>query len=62
MSNLRVKGSKQKRTLPTAQQSSESLQAQIASFLNSGGVIEEIPRGVSGQIFTPIAKNHSNRP
>lgn len=62
MSNLRVKGSKQKRTLPIAQQSSESLQAQIASFLNSGGVIEEIPRGVSGQIFTPIGKNHSNRP
>lgn len=56
MSNLRVKGSNQKRTVPTAQQSSESLQAQVASFLSSGGVIEEIPRGVSGQVFTQIGK------
>ncbi|HZJ93892.1 MAG TPA: hypothetical protein VFD09_12520 [Thiopseudomonas sp.] len=42
--------------MPTAQQSSESLELQIASFLNSGGVIEEIPRGVTGQVFTPMAK------
>ncbi|MCK9533322.1 MAG: hypothetical protein M0Q98_01350 [Pseudomonas sp.] len=56
MSNTRVKGSNQKRTVPTAQQSSESLELQIASFLNSGGIIEEIPRGVSGQIFTPATK------
>ncbi len=57
MSNMRVKGSNQKRPGPAAQQqSSELLQVQIDSFLNSGGVIEEIPRGVSGQIFTPIAK------
>lgn len=57
MSNLRVKGSNQKRSVLTVQQqSSELLQAQVASFLNSGGVIEEIPRGVSGQVFTQIGK------
>lgn len=57
MLNMRVKGSNQKRSVPAAQQqSSDLLQAQIDSFLDSGGVIEEIPRGVSGQVFTPIAK------
>lgn len=58
MSNTRVKGSNQRRTVPTAQQSSESLQLQIASFLDLGGVIEEIPRGVSGQIFIPQTKKN----
>ncbi|HKM38227.1 MAG TPA: hypothetical protein VJY83_11390 [Thiopseudomonas sp.] len=56
MPNTRIKGSNQRRIVPTAQQSSESLELQIASFLNSGGVIEEIPRGVTGQVFTPMAK------
>lgn len=56
MPNTRVKGSNQRRIVPNAQQSSEALDVQIASFLKSGGVIEEIPRGVTGQIFTPMAK------
>lgn len=56
MSNTRIKGSNQKRTPPAAQQSSESLRLQIANFLDSGGVIDEIPQGVSGQVFTPLAK------
>ncbi len=56
MSNTRIKGSNQRRIVPIAQQSSESLELQITSFLNSGGVIEEIPRGVTGQVFTPTAK------
>jgi hypothetical protein len=56
MSNTRVKGSNQKRSQPNAQQSSESLRLQITHFLDSGGVIDEIPQGVSGQVFTPIAK------
>lgn len=56
MSNTRVKGSNQKRTAPTAQQSSESLSLQVAQFLGTGGVIEEIAQGVSGQIFTPQTK------
>ena len=57
MLNMRVKGSNLKRSVPAAQQqSSDLLQAQIDYFLDSGGVIEEIPRGVSGQVFTPIGK------
>ena len=56
MSNTRVKGSNQKRTVPAAQQSSESLSLQVAQFLGTGGVIEEIAQGVSGQIFTPQTK------
>lgn len=56
MSNTRVKGSNQKRTQPNAQQSSESLRLQITHFLDSGGVIDQIPQGVSGQVFTPMAK------
>lgn len=56
MPNTRVKGSNQRRIVPNAQHSSTALEAQIASFLESGGVIEEIPRGVSGQVFTPMAK------
>ena len=59
MLNMRVKGSNQKRSVPAAQQqSSDLLQAQIDSFLDSGGVIDEIPRGVSGQIFTPLEKKN----
>lgn len=56
MSNTRVKGSNQKRTPPNVQQSSESLRLQIANFIDSGGVIDEIPQGVSGHVFTPMAK------
>ncbi|GEM_PF-3357773 len=56
MSNTRVKGSNQKRQQQSAQQSSESLHLQITHFLNSGGVIDEIPQGVSGYVFTPMAK------
>ena len=56
MPNTRVKGSNQRRIVQVAQQSSQALEAQIATFLKSGGVIEEIPRGVTGQIFTPMAK------
>ncbi|MDY0249675.1 MAG: hypothetical protein RBR45_06405 [Pseudomonas sp.] len=56
MSNTRVKGSNQKRSTPAAQQTSASLDAQIARFLDNGGAIEVIPRGVSGQVFTPIKK------
>ena len=56
MPNTRVKGSNQRRIVQVAQPSSQALEAQIATFLKSGGVIEEIPRGVTGQIFTPMAK------
>ena len=56
MSITRVKGSNQKRNTAVARQSSESLEIQIAQFLGTGGTIEEIPQGVSGQVFTPQAK------
>ena len=32
---------------------SESLEAQVAAFLNSGGEIQQIAKGVSGQSLTP---------
>ncbi len=56
MSNTRVKGSNQKRSQPNAQLSSESLDLQMTRFLDSGGVIDQIPQGVSGQVFTPMTK------
>ncbi|WP_437883055.1 hypothetical protein [Pseudomonas sp. LRF_L74] len=31
----------------------ESIEAQIAAFLNSGGEIQQIAKGVSGQTGTP---------
>ena len=30
---------------------SESLEAQVAAFLNSGGEIQQIAKGVSGQVY-----------
>ncbi|MFB0964058.1 MAG: hypothetical protein QMB97_11220 [Pseudomonas sp.] len=56
MSNTRMKGSNQKRNTPATQQTSASLDAQVAQFLDNGGAIEVIPRGVSGQVFTPNKK------
>ena len=56
MPNTRVKGSNQKRNTPATQQTRASLDAQVAQFLDNGGAIEVIPRGVSGQEFTPNKK------
>ncbi|MDY7219013.1 hypothetical protein TOI97_05430 [Denitrificimonas sp. JX-1] len=56
MPNTRIKGSNQRRTVQMAQKSSDDLQAQIAQFLGAGGVIEEIPQGLSGQPFIPYSK------
>ncbi len=46
--------------------SSENLENQVAQFLASGGKIQEIPLGVSGQVATSgprhitLGKRHSN--
>jgi len=48
--------------------SSENLENQVAQFLASGGKIQEIPLGVSGQVATSgprhitLGKRHSNQP
>lgn len=46
---MRVKGSSQKPKPQPAVETSESIEAQIAAFLKSGGEIQQIAKGVSGQ-------------
>ncbi|UVE18947.1 hypothetical protein NVV93_06040 [Pseudomonas sp. LS44] len=50
---MRVKGSSSKPKPAPAVETRESLEAQMAAFLQSGGEIQEIARGVSGQVYTP---------
>lgn len=50
---MRVKGSSQKPKPQPAVETSESIEAQIAAFLKSGGEIQQIAKGVSGQSLTP---------
>lgn len=38
---------------PAAVETRESLEAQVAAFLNSGGEIQQVAKGVSGQSWTP---------
>jgi hypothetical protein len=49
----RIKGSNRTSKPAAATSTSESLDAQIAAFLKSGGEIQEIDKGVSGQSWTP---------
>lgn len=41
-----------KRTTRLAKETSRTIEEQIARFLETGGKIQEIPRGVSGQVVT----------
>ncbi|CAD5108633.1 hypothetical protein [Zestomonas carbonaria] len=50
---MRVKGSNSKPKPAPATETRESIEAQVAAFLQSGGEIQEIARGVSGQTYTP---------
>ncbi|MEO4047449.1 hypothetical protein AAFN46_10215 [Pseudomonas sp. CAU 1711] len=45
---MRTKQSQQPKP-PAAVATSESLEAQVAAFLNSGGEIQQVAKGVSGQ-------------
>ncbi|MBM7060639.1 hypothetical protein JQX08_07945 [Pseudomonas sp. UL073] len=50
---MRIKESHSKPKPPPAVETRESIEAQVAAFLKSGGEIQEIARGVSGQVYTP---------
>jgi len=49
---MRVKASQSKAKPAPAVETSESINAQIAAFLKSGGEIQQIAKGVSGQTHT----------
>ncbi|MDE1168917.1 MAG: hypothetical protein PW845_26925 [Pseudomonas sp.] len=53
MAAMRVKASTTKAKPAPAVETSESINAQIAAFLKSGGEIQQIDKGVSGQTYTP---------
>jgi hypothetical protein len=53
MAAMRVKASNSKVKPAPAVETSESINEQIAAFLKSGGEIQQIAKGVSGQTFTP---------
>ena len=50
---MRVKASASKAKPSPAVETSASINAQIEAFLKSGGEIQEIKKGVSGQTFGP---------
>jgi hypothetical protein len=53
MAAMRVKASNSKAKPAPAVETSESINSQIAAFLKSGGEIQQIAKGVSGQTFGP---------
>ncbi|MCD5991860.1 hypothetical protein KDX30_28625 [Pseudomonas sp. CDFA 553] len=53
MAAMRVKASNSKAKPAPAVETSDSINAQIAAFLKSGGEIQQIAKGVSGQTFGP---------
>jgi hypothetical protein len=46
-----------RRNQPAGSETSESISEQTAKFLSSGGKVQEIPRGVSGQPGTTARKH-----
>ncbi len=46
-----------KRKQPNALETSESIEAQVQAFLASGGEIQQVPKGVSGQTNTSGPKH-----
>ncbi|MGV8843654.1 MAG: hypothetical protein ACOH2I_10565 [Pseudomonas sp.] len=51
MAAMRVKASAMKKKPAAAVETHSSINEQVAAFLKSGGEIQEIPKGVSGQVF-----------
>lgn len=56
MAVMRVKASQSKATPAPAVETRESIEAQVAAFLNSGGEIQQIAKGVSGQAPGAVSK------
>ena len=54
---MRVKASNSKAKPAPAVETSESINSQIAAFLKSGGEIQQIAKGVSGQTFGRPSKS-----
>ncbi|KTC32918.1 hypothetical protein AO265_37555 [Pseudomonas sp. ABAC61] len=50
---MRVKNSSSKVKPAPVVETSESINEQVAAFLKSGGKIQQIDKGVSGQTFAP---------
>lgn len=50
---MRVSEANRKVKQEPAQATHESLQAQVAAFLQAGGEIQQIAKGVSGQVSPP---------
>ena len=50
---MRVKGSNKVAKPAPGVETRESIEAQVAAFLQSGGEIQQVERGVSGQVWTP---------
>ena len=46
-----------RRNQPAAIETSDTIAQQVASFVKDGGKIEEVPRGVSGQVNTSARKH-----
>ncbi|MEG5263983.1 hypothetical protein TRP66_06735 [Pseudomonas sp. JDS28PS106] len=53
MAAMRIKASHSKPKPAPAVETSDSINEQIAAFLKSGGEIQQIAKGVSGQTFAP---------
>jgi hypothetical protein len=51
MAAMRVKASNSKPKPAPAVETSASIDSQIAAFLSSGGEIQQIAKGVSGQVY-----------
>ncbi|WP_439859166.1 hypothetical protein [Pseudomonas sp. MBLB4136] len=51
MAAMRVKASQSKPKPAPAVETSASIDAQIAAFLKAGGEIQQIEKGVSGQVY-----------
>ncbi|MGH8353843.1 MAG: hypothetical protein ACRERY_10000 [Pseudomonas sp.] len=48
---MRIKASNSKPKPAPAVETSDSIDAQVAAFLKAGGEIQQIAKGVSGQVF-----------
>ncbi|AKH70194.1 hypothetical protein IMCC21906_02543 [Spongiibacter sp. IMCC21906] len=57
--SLTIKNSQSKKKPPAAQVSSEAIADQTAAFLASGGKIDQINSGISGQYSTTGSKQIS---
>lgn len=57
MATMRIKASEMKKKAPPAVETHASIDEQVAAFLQAGGQIQTIPKGVSGQTFAPPSRH-----